>query len=305
MFEKILIPLDSSELAERALKPGMALAEQGNADVFLLSVPFMEQAFVEEQAGVGFMLPDQSLTQSRRDLTEYQEAMKRRYAHPNVRIHTTIIDGDEAGVIVDAAIRENVDLIVMSTHGRSGFSRWMLGSVTERVLRHAPCPVLVVREDKPLQNIMIALDGSELSEYSLTPGLEVAANLGSELSLLSVESSAEVDPVFVAELEKVEAGLGARTVEDFYHRTENYLQRLNAHLQGKYDRPIRLVHKNGPVIPALLDFIETDKVDLVVMATHGRTGLQRWVYGSVTEKIMRSADCAMLIVRPPAEKFAQ
>ena len=305
MFNKILIPLDGSELAERALKPGMALAEQGNADVYLLSVPFLEHAFVEEQAGMGFMLPDQSLAQSRRDLKAYQAEVKAGYSHPNIRIHTAVTEGDEAGVIVDTAVCENVDLIVMSTHGRSGFSRWMLGSVTERVLRQAPCPVLVIREDRPLQHIAIALDGSELSEYALTPGLAIAANLGSTLTLLSVETSEEVDPRFVAELEHVEAGLGARTIEDFYHRTENYLQRLQRRFQGKFDQTIRLAPKTGPVVQAILDFIETDKVDLVVMATHGRTGLQRWVYGSVTEKVMRSVGCAMLIVRPPTEEFVQ
>ena len=305
MFDKILIPLDGSELAERALKPGMALAEQSDADVFLLSVPVIEYAFVEERMGAGFVVPDQMLVQSRRDLKAYHEDIRTHYAHPNVRIHTAVTEGDEAGVIVDTAVRENVDLIVMSTHGRSGFSRWMLGSVTERVLRQAPCPVLVIREDRPLQHIMIALDGSALSEYALTPGLEVAANLGSRLTLFSVESSEDVDPSFVAELERVEAGLGAKTVEDFYHRTENYLQRLQIRLQGKLDQAIHLAPRTGPIVQSILDYIETDKVDLVVMATHGRTGLQRWVYGSVTEKVMRSVDCAMLIVRPPAKEFAQ
>ncbi len=304
MFQKILIPLDSSELAERALKPGMALAEQGNADVYLLSVPFLEHAFVEERAGYGFMLPEQSLSQSRQDLQAYQDEMKALYAHPNIRIHTAVSDGDEAGVIVDTAIRENVDLIVMSTHGRSGFSRWMLGSVTERVLRHAPCPVLAIREDKPLKHVAITLDGSALSEYAITPGLDVAASLGSKISLLSVESSEEIDPLFVAELDKVEAGLGARTVEDYYHRTESYLQRLRVRLRKEYDQTIHIAPRNGPVIQAILDFIDSGKVDLVVMATHGRTGLQRWVYGSVTEKIMRSAGCAMLVVRPPVGELA-
>ncbi|MCB8942888.1 MAG: universal stress protein [Ardenticatenaceae bacterium] len=305
MFEKILIPLDSSELAERALKPGLALAEQGNADVFLVSVPFMEKAFIEDRAGYGFMLPDQSLAQSRKNLQAYLNKVKQNHAHPNVHIHPVVADGDEASVIVDTAVREQVDLIVMSTHGRSGFSRWMLGSVTERVLRQAPCPVLVIREDKPLQHMLITLDGSELSETALQPGVEVAARLGSQLTLFSVESSEELNPTFVAELEKVETGLGARTIEDYYHRTENYLQRLVARLPQEVAQVTDTAPRVGPVTDTILDFIEADKVDLVVMATHGRSGLQRWVYGSITEKIMRSAKCAMLIVRPPSEKFTQ
>jgi nucleotide-binding universal stress UspA family protein len=300
MFEKILVPLDGSPFAERALGPALALAQEGQGEVILLSVPYTKQIVVEDWDNYGL---DQSLEQSQQELIEYLEGLKAKKAHPALKLRTIVTAGDEAGVIVDTALTEEIDLIVMATHGRSGFSRWMLGSITEKVLRTAPCPVLVIREDKPLSHIMITLDGSALSEVALGPGMEIASRLGSHVTLLSVEPTEMVDPKFVAELDKIEAGLGGRTVEDFYHRTESYLQHLAREVQADLELIVRIAPKTGPVAEAILATIETDNVDLVVMATHGRTGLKRWVYGSVTEKVMRAARCNMLIIRPPLAAF--
>ena len=296
MFEKILVPLDGSPLAERALTPALALAQQGHGEVILLSVPYAKQIVVEDWDNYGF---DQSLEQSQQELTAYLEGLKAKKAQPDLTLKTVVEVGDEASVIVDMAVDEEIDLIVMATHGRSGISRWMLGSITERVLRHAPCPVLVIREDKPLSHILITLDGSALSECALDPGMEVASRLGGHVTLLSVETSRDIDPAFTTELDKIEAGLGARTIEDFYHRTESYLQSLARKWQADLEQVIHIAPKTGPIAQAILDFIETEDVDLVVMATHGRTGLRRWVYGSVTEKVMRQAKCALLIVHLP------
>jgi nucleotide-binding universal stress UspA family protein len=175
----------------------------------------------------------------------------------------------------------------------------MLGSVTERVLRQAPCPVLVVRETKPFQHVLITLDGSELSEQALEPGLEVARCFGSRVTLFQVEPSVEIAPQFVAELESVEGGLSDKARDDFY--LETYLQRVSQRFQPTMDQEIEFASARGPVAPAILDFIESHDVDLLAMTTHGRSGLKRWVYGSVTEKVLRVADCGLLVVRPPAE----
>jgi nucleotide-binding universal stress UspA family protein len=273
--------------------------QQKDGEVILLSVPHLQHALVEDKAGYGFLLPHQSLENSRHELEAYLADLELTRSHPETTLRSLVVWGDAASVIVDTAVAEDVDLIVMSTHGRSGFSRWMLGSVTERVLRHAPCPVLVIREAKPLTHILITLDGSVLSEYALGPGMEVASRWGSHVTLLSVESSDMLDPAYIADLEKAEIGLGTRTKEDFYHRTEAYLQRMAKRLQEDLEQMVHIAPRTGPVANAILDFIDEGSVDLVVMATHGRSGLRRWVYGSITEKVMHGAHCAMLIVRSP------
>lgn len=299
MFTKILVPLDGSELAERALAPATTLATPHSGKVILLSVTYLQHMFVEEPGGYGFLLPEDSLAKTRRELTAYLENLRRTRARPELNFLPRVLDGDVASCIVDTAASEDVDLIVMSTHGRSGFSRWILGSVTERVLRQAPCPVLVIRETKPFQHVLITLDGSELSEQALEPGLEVARRFGSRVTLFQVETSERRAPQFVAELESVKGGSSDKARDDSY--LETYLQHLSRQFQPTMDQEIEFAYATGPVAPAILDFIESHDIDLVAMTTHGRSGLKRWVYGSVTEKVLRVADCGLLIIRPPAE----
>ena len=171
MFKKILVPLDGSSLSARALPPAMALAQQSNARVILLSVPVLKHMFVLDKysGGLGFLMPTDSLNDSREEMHNYLESVAARYNHPHVNITLRVVDGDEAGAIVDVAIADEIDLIVMSTHGRSGLQHWLLGSITERVLQSAPCPVLIVRSDKPISHILLPLDGSDPGRKSAAP----------------------------------------------------------------------------------------------------------------------------------------
>jgi nucleotide-binding universal stress UspA family protein len=256
-----------------------------------------------DSAGYGLLLPEQSIEQTHRELQEYLDALVEERMPPEVMMHPQIIDGDVASVIVDTAVAEAVDLIVMSTHGHTGFSRWYLGSVTEKVLRSAPCPVLVIREVAPISRILITLDGSELSEQALTPGLEIAECFDGKVTLLRVEHPDDIDRKFIADLDKAKKGLGALVQGDYYHRVENYLWRIAKQKQHWVSKEIQIAAVTGSVAENILRTIEAEEIDLVVMATHGRSGLRRWVYGSITEKVLRSANCAMLIIRPPLEKL--
>jgi nucleotide-binding universal stress UspA family protein len=183
----------------------------------------------------------------------------------------------------------------MSTHGYSGFTRWVLGSVAEKVLSTASCPVLIIRSEQPIRKVLIPLDGSSLSELVLEPALELAAGLKAEVTLLRV-----VEPVDVRDIEyyeQIEHGLGLRMQRDFHDNAEDYLRQL-ATTHQRTDLKIQTAIEEGATAERVLHFAETRGSDLIAMATHGRSGLQRWMYGSVTEKVMRSGCCSMLIVRP-------
>jgi nucleotide-binding universal stress UspA family protein len=303
VFKKILVPLDGSELAERALEPAFTLAQQDTGKVVLLSVPILKQMVVRERGGYGVLLPHQSLEFSWNTLSNYLQSVQQAWTHPNLTTQTRVVDGDEASVIVDTAARENVDLIVMSTHGRSGLSRWVMGSVTEKVLRSATCPVLVIRSQRPLSRILITLDGSEFAERAVAPGLEVARRLGSQVTLLRMEQPVSVAPEEIKQLEQVEYGLGTRLTEDLREEAKLYLGKIAQHYQRETGVMIKTVATIGPAATGILEYSEGHNIDLIVMATHGRTGLRRWVYGSVTEKVLRGAQCAMLIVRPAADEL--
>ena len=304
MFKKILVPLDGSELAERALEPALNLAcqEQGS-EMILLSVPVYSDILVPSAAGFDMLLPDQSLEKFRQDVESYLREVKLSRKHYGTRLRTMIVDGDVASVIVDTAEAQDVDLIVMTTHGYSGFSRWLLGSVTERVLRSAPCPVLAIRDKRPLTNILITLDGSYLAETALEPGMEVARLLGGNVTLLQVDQEANLGAIELSMLEIAEAGL-SRHVQ---HPTGddhliNYLKRT-ADKYRQEGLSVETVVMEGSPARGILDFAEAEEIDLIVMTTHGRTGLRRWVYGSVTEKVLRGTEAAVLVIRPPAEQL--
>jgi nucleotide-binding universal stress UspA family protein len=302
MFKKILVPLDGSELAERALEPALTLAcQQQESEVILLSVPVYRDIVVPTVTGFDMLLPDQSLEKFRHDVDGYLGQTKVAWKRPGTHLQTIVADGDVASVIVDTAEAQAVDLIVMTTHGYSGFSRWLLGSITERVLRSAPCPVLAVRQKRPLTNILITLDGSYLSETALKPGMEVARLLGGNVTLLQVDQDANLGALELSMLEIAEAGLSRhvqQTAGDDH--LINYLNRTAEKYRQK-GISVEAVVMEGSPARNILEFAEAEEIDLIVMSTHGRTGLQRWVYGSVTEKVLRGTEAAVLVIRPQAE----
>jgi nucleotide-binding universal stress UspA family protein len=307
MFKKILVPLDGSHLSARALPPAMALARETGSRVILLSVPVLKHMLVLNQysGSVGFLLPENSLRDSRLEMSSYLDTVAGRYQHPDLQIETQVVDGDEAGVIVDVAAREEVDLIVMSTHGRTGLQHWLLGSVTERVLQDAPCPVLIIRGEAPISRIILPLDGSKLAEKALDPGLEIAGRLGARATLLTVLHDDDLDAEEILRLEKWEAGLGEQLKGSMLFTHERYLQGIVRDYGRRVEDlqvQIQISLTRGSVAKRILAFAQVCKADLLVMATHGRTGIRRWLYGSVTEKVLRGARCHMLIVRPDREE---
>ena len=307
MFAKILVPLDGSALAECALTPALTLAQAARGHVILLRAPEASLVYLPETEGHNLPVPEQAWDHPTADCQEYLGNFRYRYGRsfPDLKIETRINHGDAAAVIVDTAVDEDVDLIVMSTHGYSGFSRWLLGSVTERVLRHAPCPVLVVRGQRPVANVLITLDGSALSESALEPGMAVARAYGAKVTLLRVETAMElVDVREVAAIDKVEPGLGEQLLQSFFNQTETYLEDV-ARRYRHAGVLLQIAEAQGLAAQQILHFAESQQIDLIVMATHGRSGLSRWVYGSVTEKVLRHTDSALLIVRPPAHMLKE
>lgn len=304
MFKRILVPLDGSVLAERALEPALTVASQEqDGEVIFLGIPVYRDIIVPNAAGFDMLLPEQSLEKFREDVEAYLIEMKGAWKRPGICLRTMVVDGDVASVIVDTAEEQAVDLIVMTTHGYSGFSRWLLGSVTERVLRSAPCPVLAIREKRPLTNILITLDGSYLAETALEPGFELARLLGGKVTLLQVDQEANLGALELSMLEVAEAGLSRhvqKPAEDDH--LINYLKRT-AEKYGSEGIIVEPIVIEGSPAREILEFAEAQEIDLIVMTTHGRTGLKRWVYGSVTEKVLRGTEAAVLVIRPPAEQL--
>lgn len=141
MLKKILVPLDGSPLAAKALPYAEALADKFGAELIFLWVLHPMMHFSEEAMGVYETIRQRELEEASTYLRTAQLTPDR----PHLKPVTKILEGPVAQTIIDLAEEEKVDLIVMSTHGRSGLGRWMYGSVASKVLQHAPCPIYLVR----------------------------------------------------------------------------------------------------------------------------------------------------------------
>ena len=299
MFQNILVPLDGSVLAERALAPAMALAEAVQGRVTLLCSPQVQPMSIDDYSGgYSWWWPEQAQERACEASAEYLSALAERWAREGVAIQTRVTEGDTASVLVDTAATLDADLIAMSTHGYSGVTRWVLGSVTEKVLRSAPCPVLVIRDARSINSVVITLDGSALAEKALEPGLEVARRLGATATFLHVATPEPLPEEIVQRWEGMERGEGEAK------EAEIYLETVRSQDEAEHSGVIGIVVVEGPPAHRSVEFVEAHPVDLVVMATHGRTGLRRWAYGSVSEKVLRGSQRSMLIVRPPAHDLA-
>lgn len=307
MFENILVPLDGSLLAELALQTAVPLAQENQGNIVLLQITTAQMPVVmttPEMVAYDIRFSDYATNDiemlSHDYLTRIRANMCRTFK--DVKWHIRVEEGDAASMIVDVAQEENADLIVMSTHGRSGVGRWLLGSVTEKVLRHAHCPVLAVRSKQPLQKILITLDGSELAEESIPFSIALAKAFDANVTLLQVQPNAPLLDIEAAtSLDAYEYGLGQRYMQDFFEDANTYLEAI-WHKWQKEGISINTAVREGNPAKAILEFARLNEVDLICMTTHGRTGLRRWTYGSVTEKVLRSSECATLIVRAPHQE---
>jgi nucleotide-binding universal stress UspA family protein len=300
MFKKILVPLDGSELAEWALSPALKLAAAAQAELILLrsTIPlYMAMPVVAGE--YEWAWPEYAREQMRTESREYLQGVQERYELPGLCLHTMDVEGDAASMIVDTAVDEGVDLIVMSTHGRSGFNKWILGSVTERVLHSAPCPVLAIRSDQPITRLLIALDGSQLAEKAIEPALALADTLKARVTLLRVNEPLLADHKPSVQFEWEVGRESIHTLEqNRRNNAENYLCEV-VRRAGHNGLNRQWMVVNGQPVPKILEFAQLQSTDLIAMSTHGRSGLRRWLLGSVTAKVMHSFPGHMLIVRPP------
>jgi nucleotide-binding universal stress UspA family protein len=297
----IVVPLDGSRLSERALAPAKALARFTETELHCVRVALASQIIVFADMGGAVLYPDQALTEGRRESEAYLEAVRAAETAEDFAVRTEVRMGDVPGEVVDAARDARAQFIVMSSHGYSGVRRWLLGSVAETVLHAAPCPVWVVRAATPPRHMLIPLDGSPLAEEVLEPALAVARCFDTRVTLF--RAVPELHGHDLARLEGMEPGLGRRYVDNLAQAATDYLERVALSLGGEPAR-VRTKVGYGPPAEAILDHSERNAVDLVAMTTHGLTGLRRWVYGSVMQKVLDQLPVSMLVARSHAADFA-
>jgi nucleotide-binding universal stress UspA family protein len=283
-YQKILVPLDGSYLAERVVQPALALAEAMGGSVTLLTV-------VTRKPGNDPDLMAKAIQSGSYEAGLYLRAVQKRFMPTLAPVETAVVTGKPENAIIAFARENAIELIIMSTHGRSGLTRWSFGRVADKVLRRSPCPTVILRSDKEIKpekfrRILLPLDGSVLAERVLEAALLMAAHLAVELLLLRVvEHSAFYG-----------FGHDEESMEREIQEAQVYLETVKARINLRHV-PVSCHVLKGPATDVIVDFAETEKVDLIVLSSRGDSGFDAWMFGSVAEKVMKGAPCAILVIR--------
>ncbi len=305
-FRTILVPLDGSPLSEKALSPAARIAASmaqqagaGEAVKLVLLRVVSPVALVAADP----MLYDELTRMGSDEAQAYVNTARESVDAGGATVESSVIVGSPADAIVHYAAENGVDLILMSSHGRTGSSRWVYGSVAEKVLHHAPCATVIIRAHVAVEmfqnrKMLVPLDGSPLAERALEPALAISRAVQSDVTLLRVVSGREPLPESMTPAgAKVAAALDEAAARD-RAEAETYLQGLFT------DRPNQhlffdVLTTAGDIADAIVSYADAHSVDLIVMSSHGRSGIGRWLHGSVAEKVLRGAECATMIVRSP------
>jgi nucleotide-binding universal stress UspA family protein len=297
-IRRVLCPTDFSAFAAQTFAHAVAIATWYEAALTVLHVLPDAMTLSSELAYMGNpMLLEPGLNEAvESELASLVAPARRAGLHADGEVR----QGKPAGEIVRAAQDLRADLIVMGTHGRSGFQRWVLGSVAEKVLRQAPCPVLTIPADAaerpgPLffKRILCATDFSPASEGAVACAASLAAE--AEACLLLVHVLDRSGPR--ARSESGPDGDG-RDGADFECAARAQLRRAFPPEARDWCAPEEIV-TCGKVAPEILRLAAEREADLIVVGVHGRSLLDLMAFGSVTHGIVREATCPVLTVRSP------
>jgi len=302
---QILVPLDGSALAEAALPQALALAPILGASVTLLRVVQYQPVLSPLTWNMPTLdLMQEIATQVRTAAQDYLTQVRTRLEAGGVRVQTVLVEQELPAEAVAAAARDpQVRLIAMATHGRGGLRRWLLGSVADEVLHTAPVALLVVRPPAgaatgttPLappayRVILVPLDGSPLAEVALDWATRVALGAHARVVLLTVLPPREILPAEITAYWPAAADALAPAPA-----LAAYLEPIATRLRAA-GVPTTVQVVAGDPATEIEDQATIVHADLIVMATHGRTGLPRLRLGSVATKVVQGSSGPVLLVR--------
>jgi nucleotide-binding universal stress UspA family protein len=298
MITRILIPLDGSMMAEQVVPYARTFARGLKIPVELLAVVDAGALLTSvERARLFDNLAEQESHKSK----EYLERIAERFA--GSRVKRSVGQGIAAEAIIEKATADNSTLIAMTTHGRSGLNRWLLGSVAEKVLRATTNPLLLVRAvhegktegEATLKSIVVPLDGSELAEHALPTVIEIAKKLRLEVFLFRAYSNPYGSFTGGAGLYAANLDALMASVRD---EARNYLEEKMAELGKQGVDEMSYLLQEGVAPDEIVSVGSHTPESLIVMCSHGRSGVKRWVLGSVTETVVRHSDSPVLVLRP-------
>ncbi|MEK7214987.1 MAG: universal stress protein [Chloroflexota bacterium] len=294
MLGKVLVPLDGSPLAEAALPYAQDIARSLQGEITLVNVVAMPPAGVSA-AHDAFM--DQQRAEAESGARRYLDAKAAELRGQGLQVREAVLSGPVADTLQQYAAHQGIELIALATHGRAGLERWMVGSVTDHLIHGSSIPVLTIRPSRDgnpasgLTRVLVGLDGSELAETALSYAAELAEGLRLTLTLVQ-EVPSEVElfagsnyvayPIDIVSELKAAAG--------------EYLEEKAAQLSGAGLICDTVVAVGGPV-SHLIEAANRLPGTLIVVSSHGRSGLGRAILGSVADRVIHESHGPVLVVR--------
>ena len=292
-FQNILVPIDFSEFSSNVLNYAIGLAEKFHSKLILLhAVVLFEDDVNEEQR-----------------LQEYEEWVRKREKNINAHMKKNELRVNQKGISVDSVILRSIsaadaileylndhscDLIIMGTHGRTGLKHIFLGSVAEKIVRLSPIPVLSVHrsvQDFRIENIIAPIDFSIYSKNAADYAISIAENFKAQVNFIHVIEK-EIHPSFYAfgveSIFQIDTGLQDRVIQNMQGFLE---EQLNSDIKPRF------MVKEGRAHREIVEYAKEEKADLIVISTHGLTGLEYLLLGSTTEKVVRWASCPVLTLK--------
>ncbi len=299
MLNRIIVPLDGSQLSHAALPLARSLAGRTGAAITLVSVidPPRDFFIVPQDSSATRLRPKDvdHLAEEEKRLQEYLDRIKTTFEH--IRVSTDIRLGNAAEEILDAAGVRPETAIVMASHGRSGFGRVLLGSVANRVVQTTSVPVFIVRASTDSQaeygkqkvnNVAVALDGSRLAEQALDKAYSIFQN-NVRYTILRI-----VEPIAPGQAYSSE--MIANYEREAREAAEDYLETVSETLKARgatVSADVRVTQPAGGIRRIADEF----GADMIAMTTHGRSGMNRFLMGSVAERVLHEADRPVMIIR--------
>lgn len=310
MFTRILVPLDGSDRAEQAIPVAARIARSTGGIVILVQVAAIPIDFQAEEKKPAEIYSDAVIKEGKALAANYLYTVSKMGELAGIQTQTQVLGGKVAPSLLAAVESLGADLIVTNSHGYTGFQRWALGSVAQKIISHSCVPVLVLRDGGPplstqSAHALVALDGSPLSEAVLEPAIALLVALAPVTpKVLHIMRVVDL-PVTYGKF-RADAHFDLEVREEAKREAHRYLatvaQRLLEGNNAAYDLTVTTsVTVDLDVAEALTNMAEEEAgiggcFDLIAMATHGRGGLQRWLMGSVTERVLHSTRLPMLIV---------
>jgi len=292
VYQTLLVPLDGSEAAEIVVPYVAYIGAKLGSNVILVTVSESAHPDLDH-------LYRTYLEQIRERV---RILLKSRGIEEPSRVSSSVLLGNPADQILSYADESGADLVIMASRGSSGHGPWLLGSIAAKVLRASLKPVLLIRapidssaegQGKIFRRILVPLDGSPAGEAALPYVQAIAKALDAELVLYDA-----LEPVTT--LAAYGAGASVAIPQSYFESVKDsasvYLESVRKRLSQQGIVATTEVQDGRPA-DLILEYAQSKDIDMIAMSTHGRSGVGRWVFGSVTDKVLHSGDTPVLVVR--------